>query len=231
MIDLQTLPNGDHILEEGEQRFQKKVHDFILRVKPKVVVETGIGVDGISSAWILLALDKIGQGHLCSIESINAQPFQHPRWTFIKAESVEGLPIAGIQFGVWDIFLHDSDHEVWCETYEYEFGHSMLRQEGYLLSDDCMWGTPPHLAWIKTIRRHHMSHECEHLKACGVEAWHEETRFWNLGGCGAVKKTEPCLVAHPRAKVIENFQKGAIIAANVAEAEYRNALLCSALSP
>lgn len=229
MIDLKKLPHGTHILEEGRLRFQKKVHDLILLVKPNIVVETGIGVDGISSAWILLALDKIGQGHLCSIESINAQPFQHPRWTFIKAESVDGLPKAGIQFGAWDIFIHDSDHEVWCETYEYEFGHAMLRQGGYLLSDDCMWGCPPHLAWIKTIRRHRLSHECEHLKACGVEACHEETRYWNLGGCGAVKKTEPCLVSHPRSMRIEEFHHEAVSAANRAEKEYRR--LCSAPSP
>ena len=52
------------------------------------------------------------------------------------------------------MFLHDSDHRVWNQTFEYEAAWWFVRPGGVIASDDVEWGDPPHRAWSAFIARH-----------------------------------------------------------------------------
>jgi predicted O-methyltransferase YrrM len=126
---------------------------------PRIVVETGVSY-GISSDRILATLDEIGVPDHGLLYSIDAAPpagifeISHPRWSKTTGLSVDALPFIYEHTGPWDVFLHDSDHEVWCQTYEYEVAWHFVRGGGLILSDDIPWGTPPHRAWERFCLRH-----------------------------------------------------------------------------
>jgi hypothetical protein len=126
---------------------------------PRTVVETGVSY-GISSDRILATLDEIGvEGHGL-LHSIDSAPpagifeVSHHRWSKYRQMSTEALPEIYERTGPWDVFLHDSDHEVWCQTFEYEVAWHFVRAGGLILSDDIPWGTPPHRAWDRFCLRH-----------------------------------------------------------------------------
>lgn len=125
-------------------RFQKELGDFIIAYNCEMVVETGLGV---STLFILDAMDRMNKGHLYSIDAKPWYPHEivHPRLTFIKDKSVNVLAELYKKTGAWDLFLHDSDHDVFCQTYEYEFAYRCLKKGGWLWSDDTSWGG--HDAW------------------------------------------------------------------------------------
>jgi predicted O-methyltransferase YrrM len=126
---------------------------------PRTIVETGVSY-GISSDRILATLDEIGipgHGFLYSIDSsppAGVFEVSHPRWSKYRQMSTEALPEIYERTGPWDIFLHDSDHEVWCQTFEYEVAWHFVRGGGLIMSDDIPWGTPPHRAWDRFCLRH-----------------------------------------------------------------------------
>jgi hypothetical protein len=153
-----TAPNHyqDHL---REILLGERVHGG----SPRIVVETGVSY-GVSSDRILATLDEIGIPGHGLLYSIDASPpegvfeVNHPRWSKLKQLSTEALPHIYEHIGPWDIFLHDSDHEVWCQTFEYEVAWHFVRGGGLFLSDDATWGTPPHRAWERFCLRHGISY-------------------------------------------------------------------------
>lgn len=127
-------------------RFQKPLADFIFNNKLETIVETG---SGISTLFILEALDKLGKGHLYSIDPFPFCGFEviHPRYTLIKKKSFEALAELYKKTGAWDLFLHDSDHWIECQMFEYVVAHSCVRHGGWIFSDDYEWDA--HFAWKK----------------------------------------------------------------------------------
>lgn len=130
---------------------------------PRVVVETGVSY-GISSDRILATLDEIGipgHGLLYSVDSsppAGVFEVSHPRWSKLRQMSTEALPFIYERTGPWDVFLHDSDHGVWCQTFEYEVAWHFVRGGGLIMSDDATWGVPPHRAWPNFCERHGLSY-------------------------------------------------------------------------
>lgn len=58
------------------------------------------------------------------------------RWTFHEGRSQRKLPEVVTSVGELDLFIHDSNHTLPCQLYEYELAWAWLRPGGILLSDD-----------------------------------------------------------------------------------------------
>lgn len=138
--------------------YQDYLREIILAEKPQVVVETGV-LYGTSSDRILSALDTLDKGTLYSIDPNPPEgvfSIDHPRWVKFQYLSTVALTMTFGKGGPWDIFLHDSDHEVWCQTFEYEVAWYLVRPGGLIMSDDTSWGYPypDHGAWDAFCDRH-----------------------------------------------------------------------------
>ncbi|MBI2165012.1 MAG: class I SAM-dependent methyltransferase [Chloroflexi bacterium] len=123
-------------------------------LRPEILVETGTS-SGLSTALILSALEKNGQGRLYSID----YPFdvhgttlppgretgwlvpQHlrQRWELVIGKSQDKLPTLLKGTGQIDLFLHDSEHTYEAMLWEFKTAWPHLRPGGILLSDDVLW--------------------------------------------------------------------------------------------
>jgi predicted O-methyltransferase YrrM len=133
-------------------------------LKPRTVVETGVAA-GISSAFILMALEANGSGDLYSIDmpgydtelsrrgviskSVAELPVNNPgfvipsdlmrRWHLrIGLSRNELSPLLG-ELGRIDVFLHDSEHSYENMLFEYRASWPYLSAGGVLLSHDILW--------------------------------------------------------------------------------------------
>jgi predicted O-methyltransferase YrrM len=113
-------------------------------------VETGVA-NGVSSAFILLALQKNRKGTLWSV-SLPAEKDPYipegegvgwvipsslrERWKLLVGSSGELLPDLLGRVGPIDLFFHDSDHSYENMLREFETSWPYIRQGGYLFSDD-----------------------------------------------------------------------------------------------
>ena len=117
-------------------------------MKPHTLVETGV-FSGISSAYILYAIQKNGLGHLYSIDlpdpflsTYGKEPgFAVPdalrgRWSLHLGSSSDLLePLLG-KLGSIDFFFHDSLHTYENMMFELSLSWKYLRQGGMIISDN-----------------------------------------------------------------------------------------------
>jgi predicted O-methyltransferase YrrM len=119
--------------------------------KPERILETGVA-NGVSSAYLLLALQRNQKGELHSIDVGDGSFVLHgrstgwlvpdwlrPRWTLHLGDAREYLPQVLDQLGVVDIFIHDSLHTYEHMKFEYQLAYPHLRRGGVLVSDDALW--------------------------------------------------------------------------------------------
>jgi predicted O-methyltransferase YrrM len=134
--------------------YAKKVllqYAAIRALQPEIVVETGVA-NGVSSAHILLALQKNGRGVLYSVGLDDPQylPAGRPlgwivpeslksRWNLLAGDSRALLPPLLAKLGTIDIFIHDSLHTYEHMLWEYRTAFPYLRPGGLLFSDDAAW--------------------------------------------------------------------------------------------
>lgn len=133
------------------------MYALVRALKPSIVVETGVA-SGVSSCYVLKALEDNGQGELFSIDlpyalpsasSIPTPPIPQgaqpgwliplelrDRWHLIVGRSSQVLPDLLKELGQIDVFLHDSEHTYETQMFEYETAWPYLRGGGLLLSDD-----------------------------------------------------------------------------------------------
>ena len=115
--------------------------------RPRLVVETGV-LYGASTAHILEALDRNGDGTLYSIE-LGGDPDEPPhdflvpqrlkkRWKLILGDSRQELPLLLHRLGGIDHFHHDSIHTSEHMRWEYETAFHYLHPGGILSSDDVL---------------------------------------------------------------------------------------------
>jgi len=116
-------------------------------IKPETVVETGVAY-GVSSAFILQALEENGRGVLHSVDlpplrrgyarswGVAVPEELKSRWTLHRGSS--GLVLPGLleKLGTVDVFLHDSLHTLRNMRREFESVWPRLRAGGVLLADD-----------------------------------------------------------------------------------------------
>ena len=134
--------------------YQPGLRDHIARTRPAVVVETG---SGASTCFILKAMNDGDFGHVFSIDSGPwcGYVVEHPRATFIKAESYDAMASLYTAVNPWDLFLHDSDHDKECQSFEFETAIRFLRPGGWLWADDYTWGE--HHAWKAFCAKHKLT--------------------------------------------------------------------------
>jgi methyltransferase family protein len=121
--------------------------------QPNVVVETGVA-NGVSSAYLLLALQANDRGTLYSIGLNDPQYLPkgkslgwivpqelQSRWKLLVGDSRTILPGLLDEIRSADIFIHDSLHTYEHMLWEYRVAYPHLRPGGLLCSDDAKWNS------------------------------------------------------------------------------------------
>ena len=125
------------------------VYILVLHFKPEIVVETGVS-DGMSSFFILSALNENNKGNLYSIDFpevgmpklYGKEPgwivdeALRQRWTLIYGKSESKLPPLQRNLKHVDIFLHDSEHSYTNMKFEFSTALRHMKNGSLLLSDD-----------------------------------------------------------------------------------------------
>jgi predicted O-methyltransferase YrrM len=140
------------------------LYRLLRELRPQVAVETGV-CNGVSTAFLLLALEENREGLLYSIdlpevagEEYEAGTFwdgkggavippgKEPgwmvppglreRWRFVLGRSQEELPPLLERVGEIDFFMHDSEHSYECMSFEFRTAWESLRDGGVLVADD-----------------------------------------------------------------------------------------------
>lgn len=183
--------------------FQEHLRRQLLIEKPLVVVETGIQT-GVSTDRILQALVENNKGILFSIDpsldKINAvfkalAPEQRSRWYPRADLSVDALWNLSTT-EPWDVFLHDSDHNVACQTYEFEMAWRMVRPGGLICADDYTWSD--HGAWQDFCARHKVMSD-----TMGAMAWVRKPL-----GTDCATSREEIMLAHEFSRTLARAKSG-----------------------
>ena len=116
-------------------------------LEPAVVVETGVAY-GVSSAFILRALEENGRGVLHSVDlpplrreyerlwGVAVDGAQRGRWKLHRGSSARVLPQLLEELETVDLFVHDSLHTYRNMRREFEAVWPHLRTGGALIADD-----------------------------------------------------------------------------------------------
>jgi predicted O-methyltransferase YrrM len=116
-------------------------------IEPKIVVETGVAY-GVSSAFILRALEMNGHGTLSSVDlpplrrnyerfwGIAVPDELRGRWRLHRGTSARVLPRILMENPAVDLFVHDSLHTHRNMRREFDAVWPYLREGGLLLADD-----------------------------------------------------------------------------------------------
>jgi len=145
-----------HLSIESADVFAKKVllqYAAARALAPELIVETGIA-NGVSSAYLLLAIQKNGRGRLHSIGLRDPKflpPGREPGWivpSWLRGpwqveigDSREILAPSLSQFGSIDVFIHDTLHTYEHMLWELETAYPALRRGGLMLCDDALWNS------------------------------------------------------------------------------------------
>lgn len=115
--------------------------------RPEVVVETGVA-RGVSSAFILDALERNGSGRLWSIDlppitpdwgnqtGIAVAPDVRYRWTYIRGAARRRLPYVVSTCGAIGLFVHDGLHTTDNVLFELRTVWPHLEPAGLVVADD-----------------------------------------------------------------------------------------------
>jgi predicted O-methyltransferase YrrM len=153
-----------------------RLYRLLRDVRPQVAVETGV-CNGVSTAFLLLALEDNGEGELHSIDLPEVAgeeyeqgtfwdgkggavipPGKEPgwmvpvdlqhRWHLVLGRSQDELPPLLERLGAIDFFMHDSEHSYECMSFEFRAAWEALREGGVLVADDVNVNT----AWEEFVR-------------------------------------------------------------------------------
>jgi predicted O-methyltransferase YrrM len=161
--DAESQFNGRQAM--GADLYAKRVllqYATVRAFKPACVVETGVA-NGVSSAYLLLAMERNQKGSLHSID-VGNRSFLPPgkktgwivpdwlreRWTLCLGDARELLPQVLAALGFVDVFIHDSLHTYEHMKFEYEQAYPHLRTGGILISDDALWN-PAFSEFARTV--------------------------------------------------------------------------------
>jgi hypothetical protein len=138
---------------DGDAGLVRAIWCLTRHLRPRNVVETGVA-HGVTSRFILEALERNGVGHLWSIDR---PPLEHvwraqigvavggrypARWSYIAGSSKRRLPGILSELGQIDIFIHDSLHSEHNVRFEVDRAWAALRPGGAIVVDDIdtNWG-------------------------------------------------------------------------------------------
>ncbi len=150
---VQVGPESFGSWNDGDAALVRTIWCLTCHLKPMRVVETGVA-HGVTSRFILEALDRNRGGHLWSIDLPPIQPFWKrqvgiavgdrlkARWSYIKGSSRRRLPKLLSQLGAIDLFIHDSLHSERNVRFELDRAWPVLTKRGAMVVDDvdANWG-------------------------------------------------------------------------------------------
>jgi len=138
---------------ESADLFAKKILNQYAAVRalaPDCIVETGVA-NGVSSSYLLLALQKNKRGRLHSIGladtaflPLGKDPgwivpeWLRAAWQVHLGDARDILPCLLEQLGKIEIFIHDSLHTYDHMMWEFETAYPYLQSGGLLISDDAL---------------------------------------------------------------------------------------------
>ena len=132
---------------DGDAGLVRAIWCLTRHLRPTNVVETGVA-HGLTSRFILEALEINGAGHLWSIDR---PPLEHTwhkeiglavsdqlrhRWTYIKGSSARRLHQLLRRLGEIDLFIHDSLHSEHNVRFEVDRAWASTRVGGAIVVDD-----------------------------------------------------------------------------------------------
>jgi hypothetical protein len=132
---------------DGDAALVRTIWCLVRGRKPDRVVETGVA-HGVTSRFILEALERNGRGRLWSIDRPPMEPAWRrqigiavgdelkARWTYILGSSRHRLPGLLADLGPIDIFVHDSLHSERNVRFELDQTWPSLRSGGAIVVDD-----------------------------------------------------------------------------------------------
>jgi hypothetical protein len=142
-------PFSFHGWNDGDAGFVQAIWSLIHHLRPANVVETGVA-HGMTSRFILEALETIGAGELWSIDLPPLNPMTRQevgvavrqtrvpvdRWTDIASTSRRRLPALLSRLRRIDLFIHDSMHSNRNVMFELECAWRYLSARGVIVVDD-----------------------------------------------------------------------------------------------
>jgi Methyltransferase domain len=132
---------------DGDAGFVRAIWLLVRCLRPRHVVETGVA-HGVTSRFILEALEKNGKGHLWSIDrppmewewkaqiGIAVDDRLLHRWSYVPGSSRRRLPGILCDLGEIDLFVHDSLHSERNVRFEMDQAWTALRPGGAIVVDD-----------------------------------------------------------------------------------------------
>jgi hypothetical protein len=133
---------------DGEPGLARALWCITRHLRPSKVVETGVA-RGITSRFILEALEANGDGHLWSVDRPPpGRPDLHQqigcaipgslrgRWSYVQGSSRRRLGKLLRELGEIDLFVHDSRHSARNLLFELELARTATRSGGFLVADD-----------------------------------------------------------------------------------------------
>jgi len=132
---------------DGDAGLTRTIWCLTRHLRPERVVETGVA-HGLTSRFILEALERNGSGHLSSIDLPPIERYRQlevgaavgnrykDRWSYIKGSSRLRLPKLLDRLGEIDLFVHDSLHSERNVRFELDLAWAHLRPGGAIVVDD-----------------------------------------------------------------------------------------------
>jgi hypothetical protein len=138
---------------DGDAGLVRAIWCLTRHLQPRKVVETGVA-HGMTTRFILEALERNGVGHLWSIDYPPLDDVWHDqigvavggrypaRWTYVRGSSKRRLPGILSRLGQIDLFIHDSLHSEHNVRFEVDRAWAALRPGGAIVVDDidANWG-------------------------------------------------------------------------------------------
>jgi hypothetical protein len=133
---------------DGDPSVTRAAWCAVRHLAPGVVVETGVA-RGVTSRFVLEALERNGRGHLWSVDLPHLfEPDLHDqtgaavpegcrgRWTYLRGSSRRRLPGLLTEVGRVDVFIHDSLHTARNMRFEMDSIWRVLSPGGVMIVDD-----------------------------------------------------------------------------------------------
>lgn len=144
---VQPGPESFKYWNDGDAGFVRTIWCVTRHVKASRVIETGVA-HGVTSRFVLEALERNGDGHLWSIDLPPMEPEWRKqvgiatdgrysdRWSYINGSSRRRLPSLLSRVGPIDVFIHDSLHTERNVRFELDQAWEAVRPGGALIVDD-----------------------------------------------------------------------------------------------
>jgi Methyltransferase domain len=144
---VQAGPESFKGWNDGDAAFVRAIWCLTRHLRPKNVIETGVA-HGVTSRFILEALERNGTGHLWSIDrppmerdwqeqiGLAVVDSLRPRWSYIRGSSRRRLPAVLSRLGEIELFVHDSLHSERNVRFEMDQAWAALRPGGAIVVDD-----------------------------------------------------------------------------------------------